>query len=120
VRVRSPRRPAKAPAKLPVDRAGFGKLAATPTVDHDSPAILALARTLVPKPDGQEPLHVAAVLAGWVNGSLQKVYGASSDRATRVLAEKKGDCTEHALLFVALARASGLPARSMHGLVSAD
>ncbi len=122
VRVRlSSHRPAKAPAKLPVDRALFAReLAATPTVDHDSPAIVALARTLVPKPEGQEPLHVAAVLAGWVNGSLAKVYGASSDRATRVLAEKRGDCTEHALLFVALARASGLPARTVHGLVSAD
>lgn len=114
-------RPAKGPAKLPFEAGKFGKeLAATPTVDHDAPAIVALARTLVPKPAGQEPLHVAAILAGWVNGSLEKIYGASSDRATRVLAEKKGDCTEHALLFVALARASGLPARTVHGLVSAD
>ena len=37
-----------------------------------------------------------------------------------VLAEGRGDCTEHALLFVALARAAGIPARQVHGLVHTD
>ena len=35
----------------------------------------------------------------------------------RLLQEPKGDATEHARLFVALARAVGLPAREVRGLV---
>jgi transglutaminase-like putative cysteine protease len=37
-----------------------------------------------------------------------------------VLRSGKGDCTEHALLFVALARSAGIPARGVHGLVYAN
>ncbi|MBM4378174.1 MAG: transglutaminase domain-containing protein, partial [Deltaproteobacteria bacterium] len=44
-------------------------------------------------------------------------YGASSDRATDVLASLTGDCTEHSLLAVALLRAAGIPARRVDGLL---
>ena len=64
--------------------------------------------------------YAAAVrLAEHVNRRLEKAYGASQDRASDVLATGKGDCTEHAVLFVALARALGVPARQVHGLVYA-
>ena len=43
----------------------------------------------------------------------------SRDRASEVLELGKGDCTEHALLFTALARAAGIPAGQVHGLVYA-
>jgi transglutaminase-like putative cysteine protease len=36
-----------------------------------------------------------------------------------VLAAGRGDCTEHTVLLVALARALGIPARPVHGLVYA-
>jgi transglutaminase-like putative cysteine protease len=36
-----------------------------------------------------------------------------------VLAAGKGDCTEHSVLLVALARALEIPARQVHGLVYA-
>ena len=36
------------------------------------------------------------------------------------LASQEGDCTEHAVLLAALARASGIPARVATGLVYAD
>ena len=58
-------------------------------------------------------------IAHFVNQRLEKAYGVSRDRASEVLALGKGDCTEHALLFTALARASGIPARQVHGLVYA-
>lgn len=38
----------------------------------------------------------------------------------RVIRERRGDCSEAALLFVTLARASGLPTREVGGLVYAD
>jgi transglutaminase-like putative cysteine protease len=61
----------------------------------------------------------AVKLVHFVYGRLEKAYGVSRDRATEVLALGKGDCTEHALLFTALARAAGIPTRQVHGLVFA-
>src|SRR2546422_771175 len=40
--------------------------------------------------------------------------------ALQVLEGRVGDCNEHAVLFVALARAAGLPARTVVGLVPVD
>jgi transglutaminase-like putative cysteine protease len=34
-----------------------------------------------------------------------------------VLERREGDCTEHSILFIGLARAGGLPAREVAGLV---
>ena len=37
-----------------------------------------------------------------------------------IMEKKSGDCTEHALLFVTLARALGIPAREVSGIYYAD
>jgi len=91
--------------------------AATPVVDSDHPAIMKLAQEVA----GDVPGRYAAALrlSEAVNRRLEKAYGASKDRASDVLASGKGDCTEHSVLFVALARALGIPARQVHGLVYA-
>ena len=92
-------------------------LAPTPEVDSDAPAIQELARQVVGSTAG---VYAASVkIAHFVNRKLEKAYGVSRDRATEVLQLGKGDCTEHALLFTALARAAGVPARQVHGLVYA-
>ena len=90
-------------------------LAATPEVDWEHPEIRRLAERTV----GTTPGAWAAArkLARAVHERLDKVYGQSRDRASEVLRAGKGDCTEHALVFVALARAAGIPARGVHGLV---
>jgi transglutaminase-like putative cysteine protease len=90
---------------------------ATPVVDADHPAIAALARQVA----GDVPGRYAAALrlSEAVNRRLEKAYGASKDRASDVLAAGKGDCTEHSVLFVALARALGIPSRQVYGLVYA-
>ncbi len=62
---------------------------------------------------------MARKLSADVHDRLEKVYGASHDRASDVLASGQGDCTEHTVLLVALARALGIPARPVHGLVYA-
>jgi transglutaminase-like putative cysteine protease len=92
-------------------------LAATAEIDADAPAILRLARDTA----GTAPGAYAAskLLAAKVYQSLEKAYGASHDRASEVLSAGKGDCTEHAVLMVALARALGIPARQVSGLVYA-
>jgi hypothetical protein len=108
------------PARDP-KRAGAGALAppelleATAEVDADAPAIRRLAKELVRDTPGT--YAAARRIAEAVNLRLEKTYGSSRDRASEVLAAGKGDCTEHTLLFVALARAAGVPARPVHGLV---
>jgi len=89
----------------------------TPVIDADHPAVDKLARDVA----GDVPGRYAAALrlSEAVNQRLEKAYGASKDRASDVLAAGKGDCTEHSVLFVALARALGIPARQVHGLVYA-
>jgi transglutaminase-like putative cysteine protease len=119
----SARRPAAAdPAKdTPLGKAGAGAspddLRPTGEADSDSPAIVRLAREVA----GDAPGAYAAALklSDHVYRTLEKAYGASHDRASDVLAAGRGDCTEHAILLVALSRALGIPARQVYGLVYA-
>jgi len=92
-------------------------VSATPVIDADHPAVTALARQVAGDVKGRYAASVR--LAEAVDRRLEKAYGASRDRASEVLSSGKGDCTEHAVLFVALARALGIPARGVHGLVYA-
>jgi transglutaminase superfamily protein len=119
----SARRPAAADATRDAQRAhGVPKgleeyLQPTPEVDSDAPVLQALSKQVLGDTRG---VYASAVkLVHFVYGRLEKAYGVSRDRATEVLALGKGDCTEHALLFTALARAAGIPARQVHGLVYA-
>jgi transglutaminase-like putative cysteine protease len=119
----SARRPAAADlAKdTPLARARAGArdedLAPTPQADADAPAVAALAKEIAG--DAKGAYQAALRLNDSVFQRLEKAYGASHDRASDVLAAGKGDCTEHAILFVALSRALGIPARTVHGLVYA-
>ncbi|HEY6548311.1 MAG TPA: transglutaminase-like domain-containing protein, partial [Vicinamibacteria bacterium] len=53
----------------------------------------------------------------YVNALLEKKPTVSLPSALEVLRTRIGDCNEHTALFVALARASGIPARIAVGLV---
>ena len=61
-------------------------------------------------------LKAARLLEAWVFRTLRKSYSDNADTALEVLDNKAGDCTEHTLLFVALARAVRIPAREVGGL----
>jgi hypothetical protein len=87
---------------------------AAPLVQSDAPAIRELAARIVG--DAGEP-HVAAErLNRWVYDSLEKRISFSVPDALQVLRLQAGDCNEHTQLYVALARAAGIPARSVAGL----
>ena len=58
----------------------------------------------------------ARLIEKWVYKTLKKSYDANADSALEILESKAGDCTEHSLLFVALCRAAGVPAREVGGL----
>ena len=65
----------------------------------------------------QDPKEVARQLTMSVNGLLEKRITFSVPNAVQVLETRQGDCNEHTVLYVALARALGLPARTAVGLV---
>lgn len=79
------------------------------------PGILSTAKALSVGQTRSGPL--AKRLNDWVHETLKKEYSPAESIAPDVLREKRGDCGEHAVLFVALARGAGLPAREVVGLV---
>lgn len=68
----------------------------------------------------KNPKRVARDLTLGVNRMLVKEVTFSLPNAVQVLEGRKGDCNEHTVLFVAMARALGLPARTAVGLVYVD
>jgi hypothetical protein len=101
---------------LPADRADFAEtLDGTPLIQIDDPEIQRTARDIL---EGtSDPSLAAARLADWVYGNLDKRITLSVPSARQVLDAGSGDCNEHTVLYVALARAAGLPARTAAGLV---
>ncbi len=89
-------------------------LKATARIQSEHEAIRVLARRIV-GPE-RDPVKVATLLMRWVHRNLRQSYSDNADNALAVLDNRAGDCTEHTLLFVALARAAGLPAREVGGL----
>jgi len=65
----------------------------------------------------QDPKQVARQLTTSVYNMLEKSITFSVPNAVQVLETLRGDCNEHTVLYVALARALGLPARTAVGLV---
>ncbi len=89
-------------------------LRATPSIQSDSEIIRRQAKRIVGRE--QDPIKAATLLAKWVHKNLKQTMAANASTALDVLDNKAGDCTEHALLFVTLARAAGLPAREVGGV----
>jgi transglutaminase-like putative cysteine protease len=98
-----------------VDPNGGDNLKSTIAVEADAPEIKALAKKIAG--DEKDALATAVTVSRWVNKNMQKNYGSSSDHATDVLREMKGDCTEHSLLTVSLLRALGIPSKRIDGVV---
>ncbi|MGM0575693.1 MAG: transglutaminase-like domain-containing protein [Myxococcota bacterium] len=88
------------------------------TIDADVESIRERAASLVEDVSGDR--ERAKRLAAWVHGALRKELATHIPSASEVLERKVGDCTEHTWLFVALARAAGLPARPVFGLMYLD
>jgi transglutaminase-like putative cysteine protease len=65
----------------------------------------------------QDPKEVARTLTTSVYNMLEKRITFSVPNAVQVLETLQGDCNEHTVLYVAMARALGLPARTAVGLV---
>ncbi len=55
-------------------------------------------------------------LVNFVKDFIQDEISIGKQTVFEIISEKKGDCSEHALLFTTLARAVGIPAREVSGL----
>lgn len=87
-------------------------------IDSDHPAIEAQALALTAGLGSQK--EKAQALVKWVYSALKKELATHIPSASKVLERRVGDCTEHTWLFVALARAAGIPARPVYGLMYID
>jgi hypothetical protein len=67
-----------------------------------------------------DPRVAAQKLNRWVHDSVRKAITISVPSALQVLRNRRGDCNEHTQLYLALARAVGLPARGAAGLAYLD
>jgi transglutaminase-like putative cysteine protease len=108
-------RDARALRPGPSDPEAARFLAPEPLVESDSPEIRAEAATALG--DLRDDAQRAERLVRHVHALLEKRPTVSLPSALEVLRTKVGDCNEHTSLYVALARASGLPARIATGLV---
>lgn len=87
----------------------------TAFLQSDHPSIKALAGKIL---KGETDAQRAAVkLKDWVYKEIAKQPTVSIPNALQVLQTRKGDCNEHTVLFNALARAAGIPAKTVVGVV---
>jgi transglutaminase-like putative cysteine protease len=102
----------------PAHRSRNSGLRAEPFLEVDHPEIQALAQRL--SGGSREPRGIVQRINKWVYDSVRKEVSIGIPSALHVLHTRRGDCNEHAQLFVALARASGVPARIASGLAYVD
>ncbi len=120
VRLKAQRLPTdfKAPA-FPLEKVDEGVkkyLTETPMCESTDEVLSKKSADVVKK--SKDARAASEALCKFVYKYLDKESGKSGTATARqAYDEKKGDCTEHAALFVALARASGLPARCCSGAV---
>ena len=85
-----------------------------PFIESDDPQIVAEMTKAVGT--GETPRVRAERLVRYVNALLEKKPTVSLPSAREVLRTKVGDCNEHTALYVAMARAAGIPSRIAVGL----
>ncbi len=103
---------------LPLQSVEDEFLGASAYIQTDAPAIRAKAQEIL---DGEvNSWRAAEKLCQWVHTAMteKKMSGGFGSSLT-ALESRSGDCTEHTVLFIALARAAGIPARICSGVTYA-
>lgn len=92
-------------------------LGSSATISADDPEVVALVeRALRDSPEGDDA-KVVALRSFCGNFISDKSLAVGFATASEVARNPAGDCTEHAVLLAAMARAAGIPARVATGLV---
>jgi hypothetical protein len=97
-----------------VDEKTSHYLEASPMIQSDHVEIRSVAEDLIRGLTSSKS-KIERILSH-VHGNIRKTYRAQLSNALDVLRKPEGDCTEHTVLFVALVRAIGIPARPVMGL----
>jgi hypothetical protein len=87
----------------------------TPSAQSDHPEIQAKVKEIISPND--TVVVKTKKLVEWVHKNLQKRPVLSVPNALEILHNRVGDCNEHAMLLMALARAAGIPAQMEAGVV---
>ncbi len=87
-------------------------------IQSDHPEVVKLAQSITR--GIQDPCKKVQAIIRWLTDNIEKVPSVTIPTALEVLRDKKGDCNEHAVLFAALARASGIPTDVVVGLIYQD
>lgn len=103
--------------RLPAQDPGLAEwLAPQPLIQSADPRIRSVAHDIVG--DEADPARAAERIARWVTAHVRRAPVATMPSAVHVLTQGAGDCNQFTVLYVALARAAGLPARPTAGLVN--
>ena len=104
------------PVELPDSQEIRDALNASGMIQSDAPEIRKLAMEIV---EGEgEPWQQARMIEAWVFKNVEdKNMTVAHGSALEVFENRKGDCSEHAVLCAALCRARGVPARVVMGLL---
>jgi len=92
-------------------------LLATDVINAQNPTIGAAARSAIH--DALGARERASSLVHWIHSHITFLLG-NEPLASAVLEQGTGDCSEMSLLFIAMARSIGLPARHVVGLAAND
>jgi hypothetical protein len=84
-------------------------------IQSDDPKLVEKAREIVG--DAKDAREISNRLCAWVHDNVRTAFSAQLTNALDVLERLEGDCTEYSTLFIGLARAAGLPAREVAGLI---
>ena len=91
------------------------ELSPGPSIESDDPAIARRAVRIAG--DERDPTAVARRIVAWVHDSLRAEAASVPTTAAGALARRTGDAREFALLAAAMARAAGIPAHPVSGLL---
>jgi transglutaminase-like putative cysteine protease len=110
--------PAPFPRTIPAAPDVASALGAAPFLEADDPVVAARAHAIVG--NAKDARTAARLLVTWVAGAIEKAPTVTVPSAREVLTSRRGDCNEHATLLTALARAVGIPAHLVAGVVYAN
>ncbi|MBV6521111.1 MAG: hypothetical protein MNPFHGCM_01238 [Gemmatimonadaceae bacterium] len=89
-----------------------------PMIDVDDPAIVKRSAELAARE--ADPVRVTRRIVEWMRDSVSHGPGDDNLGASRTLRVRRGSAAAQSMLFVALARASGVPSRPVRGLLIDD
>jgi hypothetical protein len=88
-----------------------------PLIQSDHERIRSLVRSILGEAPPATTLAQSRLLMDWIRRNIEPRPVLSLPDALSTLENRMGDCNEHAMLFAAMARSAGIPARVEAGLV---